>query len=87
MSQQKMPNLSGRRSRTSLWALGMFGAMAGILLYSKLKLTTAMPRSAYAVPEETEDAKSPGVEGSESVTPREDESDDSDSGVGGSSEG
>ena len=84
MSQQKIPNPSGRRSRTSLWALGMFGAMAGILLYSKLKLTTAMPRSAYAVPEETED---PSSQGAELVVTPEDESVETDSGAGESSGG
>ncbi|GJM18847.1 MAG: hypothetical protein DHS20C14_10600 [Phycisphaeraceae bacterium] len=34
-----------------LMAFGMFGALAGILLYSKLRLATSLPRSAYAVPE------------------------------------
>ncbi len=52
---------SGRRTRTPLWALALVGSLAGILLHSKLKLTTTMPRSAYAVPEESEgDGASPG---------------------------
>lgn len=45
----------GSRARTStrrsLFSLALFGALAGLLLYSKLRVTTTVPRSAYAVPE------------------------------------
>ncbi|MEQ8770002.1 MAG: hypothetical protein RIB60_05785 [Phycisphaerales bacterium] len=68
------PSTSGRRTRTPLWALALFGSLAGILLHSKLKLTTTMPRSAYAVPEEPEGGSdSPGaVEGATSEKRDED---------------
>ena len=32
-------------------------AVAGVLIWSKLRLATDIPRSAYAVPEQTDDAE------------------------------
>ena len=49
------------RVRSTLMALGLFGSLAGILLYSKLRLATNLPRSAYAVPEGGERAEPRGT--------------------------
>lgn len=41
----------GSRTR-SLLALGLITATAGMLIWSKLRLVSGLPRSAYAVPEQ-----------------------------------
>lgn len=37
-------------------------AVAGVLIWSKLRLATDIPRSAYAVPEQAEEAHDPDTE-------------------------
>lgn len=50
-------------SRRSVLSLALFGALAGLLLYGKLRVATAVPRSAYAVPNEFEIPEADGVPG------------------------
>lgn len=46
------------RSRQAVFVLSA-GALAGVLIWSKLRLVTDIPRSAYAVPEGEENAQPP----------------------------
>lgn len=43
--------MSKRRIRSSVFTLALVGMLAGLLLWSKLRLATDMPQSAYAEPE------------------------------------
>jgi len=58
-----------RRLRGPGSALALFGALAGILIWSKLRVVTEMPRSAYAVPKEARDGDRPS--GSENRATRD----------------
>jgi hypothetical protein len=46
-------------SRGAVFVMGMM-AVAGVLIWSKLRLATNIPRSAYAVPEQVEAPNDPG---------------------------
>lgn len=46
-----MENARNRRARRAVFVMGMM-AVAGVLIWSKLRLATNIPRSAYAVPED-----------------------------------
>ncbi len=54
-----------RVAHTSVLALGVF---AGLLMWSRLKIVTATPRSAYAVPHAIESERSSQPESREPVT-------------------
>lgn len=45
--------MNTRRYRRHLLGVALVGALAGLLIWSKLRLATDVPRSAYAVPEAT----------------------------------
>ncbi|MFK7884662.1 MAG: hypothetical protein AB8F26_10825 [Phycisphaerales bacterium] len=49
-----MTKARDHRNRQAAFVLSA-GALAGILIWSKLRLVTDIPRSAYAVPESVED--------------------------------
>jgi len=44
--------MTKRRYRRHLAGVALIGALAGLLIWSKLRLATDVPRSAYAVPEQ-----------------------------------
>jgi hypothetical protein len=46
-----MENARSRRTRRAVFVMGTM-AVAGVLIWSKLRLATNIPRSAYAVPED-----------------------------------
>lgn len=59
--------MNTRRYRRHLLGVALVGALAGLLIWSKLRLATDVPRSAYAVPE-AKDPQKPGP-GEQSETP------------------
>lgn len=46
-----MESARSRRTRRAVFVMGTM-AVAGVLIWSKLRLATNIPRSAYAVPED-----------------------------------
>lgn len=52
MSSRDGSVMGKRRYRRHLMGVALVGALAGLLIWSKLRLATDVPRSAYAVPEQ-----------------------------------
>lgn len=71
----KPTHRKSRIFRKPLAALGLFALFAGMLFWTKLRLVSDIPRTAYAVPEEQAAAPETASDVGE-VDPRDDTEDD-----------
>jgi len=68
--------MNNRRARHGLSTVLSIGALAGLLIWTKLRLVSDLPRSAYAVPHEIEESGSEkDADPTSEKTPERDESD------------
>lgn len=67
--------MSKQRGRNGLSTLLSVGALAGLLIWTKLRLVSDLPRSAYAVPQEIvpEDGQAPAGDPSADAARDEDD--------------
>lgn len=65
-----MKRVRTESTRRAVFVMGMM-AVAGVLIWSKLRLATNIPRSAYAVPEQADAPAADGADGAPIEVPSE----------------